>query len=214
MRTPGGDVRRGDVGGREYGRVMSQRASASWSDANADPALRDPTAPQPARQRSRDRHPGTAVDPFVAMAEPARRRIVEILASGEHTAGELAAAVGAEFSISRTAVSKHLRVLRDARFIDVRGELQWRWYYLTDSGIDLLEAAVARLRAQYEGGVGWDSGQRRKRDPLRGIPEYGVPVGRKGPGRAYRRGRRGRQSTAPIASEPDRGLYHAVAPPP
>ncbi len=52
--------------------------------------------------------------PFEAMAEPVRRRIVDILASGEHTSGQLAEVIGVEFRISRTAVSKHLRVLRDA----------------------------------------------------------------------------------------------------
>ena len=198
---------------------MSYEDSGCFMDANDEPppgesGSRDAAVRHAAQSRSRDRYPGTAVDPFVAMAEPARRRIVEILASGEHTAGELAAAVGGEFSISRTAVSKHLRVLRDAGFVDVRAELQWRWYYLTVRGLDLLEAAVARLRAQFEGGVGWDSGLRRKRDPLHGIPEYRNAVGRKGPGRAFGRGRRGRQSTPPIASEPDWGLYPTALPPP
>lgn len=56
----------------------------------------------------------TPMHPFEALAEPARRRIIDVLASGEHTAGELAAVVGEEFRISRTAVSKHLRILRDA----------------------------------------------------------------------------------------------------
>ena len=86
------------------------------------------------------------INPFEAMAEPARRRIVDILASGEHTAGQLAEVVGGEFAISRTAVSKHLRVLRDAGFLDVRAEYQWRWYYLTREGFDRLESAVGQLR--------------------------------------------------------------------
>jgi len=62
------------------------------------------------------------MDPLEALAEPARRRILDILASGEHTAGQIADVVGYEFHISRTAVSKHLRHLRDARLVDVRGE--------------------------------------------------------------------------------------------
>lgn len=53
---------------------------------------------------------------FEALADPTRRRILELVASGERTAGELAA----EFSTSRRAVSRHLRVLRDA------GLVAWR----------------------------------------------------------------------------------------
>lgn len=146
------------------------------------------------------------VDVFAVMGDPARRRLVDILASGEHTAGQLAAAVGAEFAISRTAVSKHLRLLRDAGMVDVRAEEQWRWYYLTDEGLRRLEHAVAHLRAKFEAGFGWDTGQGARRDPLRGIPEYRRPVQRKGPGRDLGLGRRGSQTEPPIAGEPPAGL--------
>ena len=95
-------------------------------------------------------HPLHSMHPFEAMAEPARRRIIDILASGEHTAGELAAVVGQEFRISRTAVSKHLRILRDAGFVEVRGDFQWRWYYLTSTGIDRLEGVIADIRRKWE----------------------------------------------------------------
>ena len=83
------------------------------------------------------------MDPIEALAEPARRRIIDILASGEHTAGLIADVVGFEFRISRTAVSKHLRHLRDARLVDVRGDLQWRWYRIDRAGFDALEQQVA-----------------------------------------------------------------------
>lgn len=141
-------------------------------------------------------------DPFEALAEPARRRIVDILASGEHTAGELAAVVGGEYRISRTAVSKHLRILRDAGFVDVRGDFQWRWYRLTSAGLDHLEAVVADLRRKWELRIGWDDELRCEMDPLAAFPP---PVPRKGPGRPPRRGHRGRQTEPPIASEPDQG---------
>jgi len=141
---------------------------------------------------------------FEAMAEPARRRIIDILASGEHTAGELAAVIGEEFRISRTAVSKHLRILRDAGFVDVRADFQWRWYRLVPRGIDVLELAVADLRRKWELRAGWDADLGRECDPLVG---FARPVPRKGPGRGPRRGRRGRQTTAPMASEPDQGWW-------
>ena len=150
------------------------------------------------------------INPFEAMAEPARRRIVDILASGEHTAGQLAEVVGGEFAISRTAVSKHLRVLRDAGFLDVRAEYQWRWYYLTREGFDRLESAVGQLRQKMAGGLGWDTDLRDKRDPLGGGAFDGLPVRRKGPGRAPARGRRGRQTSAPPASDPEAGLYRVL----
>ena len=79
-------------------------------------------------------HQPQSMHPFEAMAEPARRRIVDVLASGEHTAGQLAEVVGGEFRISRTAVSKHLRVLRDAGFVDVRAEENFRWHRMTPDG--------------------------------------------------------------------------------
>jgi DNA-binding transcriptional ArsR family regulator len=140
--------------------------------------------------------------PFEALAEPARRRIIDILASGEHTAGELAAVVGGEFRISRTAVSKHLRILRDAGFVDVRGDFQWRWYRLTSAGLERLEAVVAGIRQKWELRAGWDDELACEADPLAG---FARPVPRKGPGRPPRRGHRGSQATPPIASEPDQG---------
>lgn len=143
------------------------------------------------------------MDPFEAMADPVRRRLVVVLASGSHTAGELAAAVGGEFGISRTAVSKHLRLLRDAGFVDSVADLQWRWYYLKRSGLASLEAEVADLREKMAGGVGWDYDIDQKRDP----------IAFKGPGRPVRRGMRGRQTERYIASEPDLGLYPISLPP-
>jgi len=147
------------------------------------------------------------MDPFEVMAEPVRRRIIEILASGEHTAGEIAAAVTAEFRITRTAVSKHLRILRDARFVEVRADEQWRWYHFTATGLELLEDAVDELRDRMSGGVGEDPFGGGLRDPLR-MPSDVVP--RRGPGRPSRRGTRGHQRDGYVASEPDIGLFPTV----
>ena len=111
--------------------------------------------------------------PFEAMAEPVRRRIVDILASGEHTSGQLAEVVGTEFRISRTAVSKHLRVLRDAGFVDVRAEERFRWYRLTPDAISVLAGAVNDLRRKWRMRSGWDADAQAKRDPLATpIPRY------------------------------------------
>jgi DNA-binding transcriptional ArsR family regulator len=57
---------------------------------------------------------------FEILGDPVRRRIVELLADGEHAAGEVGAAIQCEFGISQPAVSQHLRVLRENGFATVR----------------------------------------------------------------------------------------------
>jgi len=60
------------------------------------------------------------VHAFDVLGDPVRRRILELLADGERSSGQVCAAIGAEFGISQPAVSQHLRVLRDAGFATVR----------------------------------------------------------------------------------------------
>src|SRR5438876_610320 len=61
---------------------------------------------------------------FDVLAEPNRRRILDLLRAEERPVGDLVR----ELAISQPAVSKHLRVLRDAGFVDVRPEAQRRVY--------------------------------------------------------------------------------------
>jgi DNA-binding transcriptional ArsR family regulator len=61
---------------------------------------------------------------FTVLAEPHRRQILDLLLTGERPVGDLVDALAA----SQPAVSKHLRVLRDARLVDVRTEAQRRIY--------------------------------------------------------------------------------------
>ena len=65
---------------------------------------------------------------FDVLGDPVRRRILELLAAGELTSGDLTAAVRAEFGISQPAVSQHLRVLREHGFATVRPEGARRLY--------------------------------------------------------------------------------------
>ncbi|MCV7289919.1 winged helix-turn-helix transcriptional regulator [Mycolicibacterium wolinskyi] len=65
---------------------------------------------------------------FDVLGDPVRRRILELLADGELTAGAIGAEVQAEFGISQPAVSQHLKVLRDNGFANVRAEGQRRLY--------------------------------------------------------------------------------------
>jgi DNA-binding transcriptional ArsR family regulator len=65
---------------------------------------------------------------FDVLGDPVRRRILELLADGERSAGEISAVVQAEFSITQPAVSQHLQVLRDSGFATVRPEGRRRLY--------------------------------------------------------------------------------------
>ena len=62
------------------------------------------------------------------LGDPVRRRILELLATGEHPAGAVVDAISAEFGISQPAVSQHLRVLRESGFATVRPEGTRRMY--------------------------------------------------------------------------------------
>jgi DNA-binding transcriptional ArsR family regulator len=68
------------------------------------------------------------VHAFDILGDPVRRRILELLAEGELSAGELGGVVQAEFGISQPAVSQHLKVLRDNGFATVRAEGARRLY--------------------------------------------------------------------------------------
>ena len=82
------------------------------------------------------------MDTFTALADPTRRKIIESLAAGEASFGELAV----NFEMSRPAVSQHLKVLREAGIVTSRAEAQRRIYRLNDEGLDELEAWLLRVR--------------------------------------------------------------------
>ena len=65
---------------------------------------------------------------FDVLADPVRRRILELLAEGEFASGKIVAVVQREFAISQAAVSQHLRVLRDNGFATVRVDRTRRLY--------------------------------------------------------------------------------------
>ncbi len=65
---------------------------------------------------------------FDVLGDPVRRRILELLATGEQSSGAITAVVQAEFGITQPAVSQHLRVLRDSGFTTVRPEGARRLY--------------------------------------------------------------------------------------
>jgi DNA-binding transcriptional ArsR family regulator len=86
------------------------------------------------------------VEAFDVLGDPVRRRILELLASGEMTAGAVSDAVHDEFGISQPAVSQHLKVLRDAGFATVRPEGTRRLYAVRPDALREVDAWLDRLR--------------------------------------------------------------------
>ncbi len=82
------------------------------------------------------------MDTFTALADPTRRRIIESLAVGETSFGEIAD----RFEMSRPAVSQHLKVLREAGIVTARVDAQRRIYRLTDEGLDEIETWLNKVR--------------------------------------------------------------------
>jgi len=80
---------------------------------------------------------------LAAIADPTRRRIVELLAQRERTAGELVA----EFDMSAPAISQHLKVLREAGLVTVRAEGQSRVQMLNPDGLDELGDWLEQTRS-------------------------------------------------------------------
>jgi DNA-binding transcriptional ArsR family regulator len=60
------------------------------------------------------------VNAFDVLGDPVRRRILELLADGQSSSGEITSVVRQEFGISQPAVSQHLRVLRESGFATVQ----------------------------------------------------------------------------------------------
>jgi DNA-binding transcriptional ArsR family regulator len=79
---------------------------------------------------------------LAALADPTRRRIVEMLANGSLSSGEIAD----RFEISAPAVSQHLKILRNARLVRVRAAKQKRIYELDRDGVEEISEWLARIR--------------------------------------------------------------------
>jgi DNA-binding transcriptional ArsR family regulator len=84
---------------------------------------------------------------FELLAEPSRRRILDLLRDGERPVGELVE----RLSMSQPAVSKHLRVLRDSGLVDVRVDAQRRVYRLRPEGLREVDAWIEPYRRLWEG---------------------------------------------------------------
>ena len=78
-----------------------------------------------------------------ALSDPTRQRIVEMLAAGALSSGEIAG----RFELSPPAISQHLKTLKQARLVSVRVDRQKRIYSLDPAGVEEVSEWVARIRA-------------------------------------------------------------------
>jgi len=77
------------------------------------------------------------------LADPTRQHIVEMLAMGAMSSGDIAR----RFDASAPAISQHLRTLRDAKLVRVRAQAQKRFYELDPEGIRELADWIARIQS-------------------------------------------------------------------
>lgn len=87
---------------------------------------------------------------FDVLGDPARRRILELLAESERRSGEIVEIVQQEFGITQAAVSQHLRVLRDSGFANVKVDKQRRIYSLDARLLQEVDEWLDRFRSFWE----------------------------------------------------------------
>ncbi|MCY3601939.1 MAG: metalloregulator ArsR/SmtB family transcription factor [Chloroflexi bacterium] len=87
---------------------------------------------------------------FDVLRDPVRRRILELLAEGEHASGEVAAVIEREFAITQAAVSQHLKVLRESGFATVRADGARRIYAVDPDPLQDVDAWLDRFRRFWE----------------------------------------------------------------
>lgn len=83
------------------------------------------------------------------LGDPVRRRIMELLASGEHPAGAVVQAISSEFGISQPAVSQHLRVLRESGLATVRAEGTRRLYAVDAEPLEEVDRWLDQFRQHW-----------------------------------------------------------------
>lgn len=83
---------------------------------------------------------------FDVLGDPVRRRILELLARGEHASGEVVAVISREFGITQSAVSQQLKVLREAGFATVRAEGTRRIYAVASEPLAEVDAWLEPFR--------------------------------------------------------------------
>jgi DNA-binding transcriptional ArsR family regulator len=96
---------------------------------------------------------------FMALSDPTRRRIVEMLATRELRAGEIAR----RFDMTAPAVSQHLKLLREAGLVQVRRDAQRRIYAIDPAGLAEMDVWLGRFRRFWSSRL--DASERELTDP-------------------------------------------------
>ncbi len=110
---------------------------------------------------------------FDVLGDPIRRRILELLADGERSAGEITSIVMDEFGISQPGVSQHLRVLRESGFTSVRPLGARRLYAVEPVHLKEVDVWLDRFREL------WQESYERLDEVLRDLQDKEERDGRK-----------------------------------
>jgi DNA-binding transcriptional ArsR family regulator len=86
------------------------------------------------------------VHAFDVLGDPVRRRILEVLATGEQAAGTIVEVIQREFGISQAAVSQHLKVLRESGFARVRTDGPRRVYSVDSTPLQQVDSWLDQFR--------------------------------------------------------------------
>ena len=87
---------------------------------------------------------------FDVLGDPVRRRILELLARGELSAGSLTGVIQKDFGITQAGVSQHLRALRESGFVRVRIEGPRRIYSVDSKPFQEVDAWISQFRGFWE----------------------------------------------------------------
>jgi len=90
------------------------------------------------------------VHAFDILGDPVRRRILELLADGEHSSGEVVERIEREFHISQSAVSQQLAILRANGFARVRAEGTRRIYAIIPKSLRQVDEWLEQFRWFWE----------------------------------------------------------------
>jgi DNA-binding transcriptional ArsR family regulator len=83
---------------------------------------------------------------FDVLGDPVRRRILELLAEGEHASGEVVDVISKQFGITQSAVSQQLKILRESGFATVRAEGTRRLYAVDARPLADVDAWLSQFR--------------------------------------------------------------------
>lgn len=87
---------------------------------------------------------------FDVLGDPVRRRILELLAEGESSSGAVVEVIQDEFGITQSAVSQHLRVLRESGFATVRSSGTRRLYSVDAAPLRQVDEWLEQFRGFWE----------------------------------------------------------------